>query len=101
MSAAEERSAAVRAWEHLLDRLEEDATDLRCALAAGTAVPVQTWSPPSDLGPLPSELQDRAELVISALADAQRRTRLRLTELSDELAGIDQRRKAGAAYASG
>jgi hypothetical protein len=99
MSATGE--AARTGWDEVLDRLESETTALRAALVDGSSVPVSTWEPPSDLGPLPPELRARADLVLSALADAQRRTRLRLDQLADELAGIDVRRRAGTAYAAG
>lgn len=86
-------------WVEVLDQLEQDLAELDTALADGEVMPVQAWVPPRDLGPLPHELQPRAQELAVQLTRLQSRTRGRLGELSQELADVEQRRKAGTAYA--
>ncbi|MBS3940192.1 MAG: hypothetical protein KG028_04450 [Actinobacteria bacterium] len=89
---------ATDTWVEVLDQLEQDLAELDGALEDGEVIPVQAWLPPGDLGPLPDELQPRAEGLAVQLARLQSRTRDRLGELSRELADVEQRRKAGTAY---
>ncbi|MFA9446409.1 hypothetical protein [Egicoccus sp. AB-alg6-2] len=87
------------AWLQVLEQLEADIAEYDIALAGGELVPVQTWVPPRDLGPLPDELQPRAQRLAVHLAGLQSRTRDRLGELSAQLNDVDRRRRAGTAYA--
>lgn len=92
-------TAATDAWTEVLARLEQDVAELDAALADGALVPVQAWVPPRDLGPIPGDLQARAQRVALQLARLSSRTRDRLDELSGELADVERRRRAGTAYA--
>lgn len=85
-------------WVQVLDRLEHDVLALDVALADGEVVPVDSWVPPRDLGPLPTDLQPRARRLALHLAQLQSRTRERLGELSAQLHDVEQRRRAGSAY---
>jgi len=65
------------AWVEALDRLEVDVTAAEAMLAAATEEPVALapWVPPPVRGPLPSDLEPRARLVLERqLAVAQRLT---------------------------
>ncbi|MFA9430937.1 flagellar protein FliT [Egicoccus sp. AB-alg2] len=88
------------AWVEVLDQLEVDVVELDAALASGDVVPLHTWVPPRDLGPLPEALQPRAQRIAARIAQVQQHMRERLGELSAELQDVDQRRRAGSAYAS-
>jgi hypothetical protein len=96
--AHEAAVAEARAWLEVLDRLETDAQALEDALEAGDVLPVQTWVPPRDLGPLPEVLRVRAEGTLRRLDDARGRARGRLAGLTGDLDDLDRRRRAGAAY---
>jgi len=52
--------AAIRAWEQALDVIERDLAEIR---ATGRTDDV-TWSPPTDLGPLPESLARRARSLL-------------------------------------
>lgn len=91
---------AARAWVDVLDRLEADLRALDDALDAGEPVPLQTWSPPRDLGPLPELLRDRATDIASRLSELQAAARARLAGLGRDLDDLERRRRAGAAYAT-
>lgn len=91
--------AAAHGWVTVLDQLEQDLAELDTALTDGEVMPVQAWVPPRDLGPLPDELQPRAQRLAVHLEQLQSRTRNRLGQLTEELADVEQRRKAGTAYA--
>ena len=90
---------AADTWTAVLARLEQDVAEFDAALAGGEVVPVQAWVPPRDLGPLPHALQPQAQRLAVHLSRLQSRTRDRLDELSGELADVEQRRRAGTAYA--
>ncbi|HSK21923.1 MAG TPA: hypothetical protein VK906_02040 [Egicoccus sp.] len=91
--------AAADTWTEVLAQLEQDVAELDAALTDGEVVPVQAWVPPRDLGPVPHDLQPRAQRLALQLARLSSRTRDRLGELSGELADVEQRRRAGTAYA--
>ena len=91
--------AAADPGVEVLAQLEQDLAELDGALADGEVIPVQAWVPPRDLGPLPDELQPRAQRVAVQLARLQSRTRDRLGELNEQLDQVEQRRRAGTAYA--
>jgi hypothetical protein len=92
--------AGARAWLEVLERLEADAQALEDALASGDVLPVQTWVPPRDLGPLPEVLRARAEGTLRRLDDARGRARGRIAGLTGDLEDLDRRRRAGAAYSN-
>jgi hypothetical protein len=56
------------AWSAALDALEADVTRVE-QLTRGqvdpTAVEVEPWTPPTDLGPLPREFRARAEALVA------------------------------------
>lgn len=56
---------AVKRWEDELDVMEEHLGAQQAALAGRAASP-PTYHPPSELGPLPIELQGRAENLLAA-----------------------------------
>jgi len=86
-------------WGEVLDQLEAEVAELDAALAGGDAVPLHAWVPPRGLGPLPEELRPRAQTVATRMTQAQQRMRARLGELAAELQDVEQRRRAGTAYA--
>jgi hypothetical protein len=62
-----ERRRAPQDWRQALDELEGDVLDAQDLLARGRAEEIATWGrrsedwvPPSDLGPLPDDLRERA-----------------------------------------
>ena len=81
--AAEPAEDFRAAWAAELDRLEVDLELAEAMLAADRAAvldPLPPWSPPPLRGPLPSDLEPRARLVLERqLAVAYRMTE-RLTE---------------------
>lgn len=91
--------ATADTWSEVLDQLEQDLAELDTALTSGEVMPVQAWVPPRDLGPLPADLQPRAQRLAVQLARLQSRTRDRLDDLSEQLTQVEQRRQAGTAYA--
>lgn len=86
-------------WCGVLDQLEAEVAELDAALVRGDVVPLHAWVPPRDLGPLPEELRPRAQSIATRIAQAQQRMRARLGELAGELQDVEQRRRAGTAYA--
>ena len=48
-------------WESFLTEMENDLDASEEAVRSGSTSPVPEWEPPSDLGPLPSALEDRAK----------------------------------------
>lgn len=63
-------------WVALLDELESAATPPPASGGAGAvddAGPVAPWSPPTDLGPLPGELAERAGAVLARAREAAER----------------------------
>jgi hypothetical protein len=89
---------ATAAWTDVLDRLEADVRAVDRALARGDILPIETWLPPRDLGPLPERLRRRAEGLARRLGHLQTRSRERLRGLAGELDDLERRRKAGVAY---
>jgi hypothetical protein len=89
---------SARAWIEVLDRLEADLRALDDALDAGEPVPLQTWTPPRELGPLPELLRERATGIADQLGELQTQARRRLAGLGEQLDDLDRRRRAGAVY---
>ena len=86
-------------WAQVLEELERDVAELDAALADEAPLPIRTWVPPRELGALPDDLRPRAEELALQLVELQSRTRDRLGELSADLQDVEQRRRAGTAYA--
>lgn len=68
------------AWARALDALELDVDQVEQDLVHAHLVepdalgPVVAWEPPSDLGPLPASLRERAQAVLDRQLDVARRT---------------------------
>ena len=91
-------ASATAEWLRVLEELEAELDAVGAALEAGDDVPTSDWTPPQDLGPPPEELRERLRALALRLTAVHQRTRLRMTELGEELANVDRRRRAGAAY---
>lgn len=63
------------AWRAALTALELDVVAAERILAADHVdlVPASRWEPPTDLGPLPRELQERAEALLDRQIEVARR----------------------------
>lgn len=81
-------------WEQTLARLEADVDRIESAVAAGEAPEVGGWTPPSDLGPLPAHLRDRAVGIL------ERQTRV-LARTSEVARGLARQRTVTARMSSG
>lgn len=89
-------------WEDALAGLE---AQLGCFDAATLGADVEVlelpaWSPPEGLGPLPAELEARAEDLLERLRLAMVRAAESLDALRSDGHDIDRRRRAGSAYAA-
>lgn len=93
MSAAS-RYAGDASWEQTLTRLEADVDRISSAVAAGEAPDVDPWTPPTDLGPLPAHLRDRAVGIL------ERQTRV-LASTSEAARGLARQRKVADRMSSG
>ncbi len=82
-STLEEPESFHAAWVAELDRLEVDIELAEAMLAADRAAalsPPPPWSPPAMRGPLPSDLEPRARLVLERQLAVTYRMTERLTE---------------------
>ncbi|RAN78748.1 hypothetical protein B5P43_16235 [Bacillus sp. SRB_336] len=85
---------SLRRWEESLDALQQEAeAALAGTAAAGNATAGSAWAAPTDLGPLPGLLLERArslaglqEQAVSVLAEAR-------TGVEHELAALVQKRR--------
>jgi len=68
---------AVRSWEELLDRLEEELEG---------ATPPEPFLPPTKLGPLPTYLLDRARVLQDRIAAAELEVLTAMVTLRQEIA---------------
>jgi hypothetical protein len=87
-------------WALVLDELEADLEEVERALEAGDVVPDASWTPPQQMGPLPHALRERIEALAARIDRTHRTAEERMVALRDELAEVDRRRRAGAAYGS-
>ncbi|MBI9114567.1 hypothetical protein [Sanguibacter suaedae] len=84
------------AWSHALDAFEMDVAEAEALIAAGHLIdsaPASTalaWQAPTNLGPLPGSLRDRAARILerqldmaARLADAARSTRQQMRVVDD------------------
>lgn len=62
---------SIAAWELALDAFAARLADQRAALHAGQPDEIAPFSPPPSLGPLPAELQHRAEGLLQEAAEVQ------------------------------
>lgn len=90
--------ADVRAWDAALARLENELALLAAALDAGGQPPTTAWTPPSELGPLPSSLRDRATELLAHLEDLTDELRDARSATLGEVQRTRLHRDAAAAY---
>jgi hypothetical protein len=86
------------AWVAVLDALEADLDALEASFDAGDLLEVRPWSPPSDLGPLPLDLRDRAGDLLARSRDLSDEIRDASAETLGEAQRNRRRREANAAY---
>lgn len=91
-------ASALAAWGEVLDQLEGDLDRLEAALDAGDTVDTSPWTPPTDLGPLPDELRERASDVLTRLQDLTDEVRDARAASLGEARRTRQRRDATVAY---
>lgn len=72
---------AIATWASVLDDLET-ATERSGEVSPGT------WAPPLGLGPLPVDLQPRAEQVLALQKDARDRTDAELRDVTGQLGAV-------------
>ncbi len=89
---------ATETWESALARLQDDLDALDRALASGADVVTLPWTPPSDLGPLPDRLRERAAALHARIGRSTARLREAQTELAGQRRDVDRRRQASAVY---
>lgn len=92
-------SDATERWGRVLDDLQDQAQTALASLEAGELVEVAPWTPPTDLGPVPGVLEQRARDVLELLEHVQREGARRARELRGEVGEVGTRRDALAAYA--
>ncbi|MCC5948853.1 MAG: hypothetical protein JJT89_10400 [Nitriliruptoraceae bacterium] len=88
-----------RRWAEVLADMEAGLTRFDEALAGDGVPELPAWEPPSDLGPLPVHLAERATGVVGRLMAAQDQARDSLGRLKAETGDVDRRREASSAYA--
>jgi hypothetical protein len=66
------------AWQVDLDRIELDVLRAERALDNGSELRVDAWDVPGNHGPLPAELRERAETILSRQRDVMERIADRL-----------------------
>lgn len=84
-------------WAEVLDDMELRVADAERLLAAG-GPPPPTFALPGGLGPLPPELRRRAEAVLEATVDAQRRVEQRFWVMAEALRRDPRDASPAAAY---
>lgn len=65
------------------------------------AMMAAAWRPPADPGPIPQDQFMRATRLLTQLRGSLERAASKQLEIEEELAEIDRRRQAGAAYLQG
>lgn len=88
----------VGAWDAALTRLENELALLASALDAGGRPPTTAWTPPTDIGPLPSTLRDRATELLAHLEDLTDELRDARSATLGEAQRTRLHRDAAAAY---
>ena len=90
-------------WDAALDALENEVAQLEFGLASGDLAQIDqagVWEPPQDLPVLPFELAERAQQLAARMEAAEQQARESRDQLGAELAQINTRRDAAAAYVS-
>lgn len=85
-------------WQSALDRMEADLAAVLNQSAAGQAredAGPSSWEPPSDLGPIPAELRERARRLALAQQDAIHELQITATSHRKHAAFIDTIPTAG------
>lgn len=89
----------VTPWSGVLAAIDRDLRQAELALREGHEIAEPAWSPPNDVGPMPSELHDRARQLLQRHEQLQEAGRARLGCLTQGLSGLKLRHEAASAYA--
>jgi hypothetical protein len=92
----------VSTWEQVLTDLEARADMAEAALYNGTEIDpilLVPWSPPVDLGPLPTSLRERAIAINTRQVDVHDRLEIARAAVSKELAEIPRSQQRNSPFA--
>jgi len=86
-------------WAEVLDDLECRATAAENALDNGELLPIEPFTPPADIEPLPAHLHERALNVLRHHHEVEQRIENLKLSVSRDLGNATRANRAGSAFA--
>jgi hypothetical protein len=77
-------------WDDALDALAEDLAAQRAALTAGQPAAAPGFEPPTDLGPLPDRLRERARRLLAENEAVAAAVEAAMARVERELAAVER-----------
>lgn len=88
--------ATMTAWENALTAMEDELDTQEEAVRSGSTTVVPTFEPPTDLGPLPAALADRATHLVQRIRLLTTFVEHQLTATENDLKHLERQQAKGA-----